>query len=69
MDMTGLELGAWISIYFGVGLIGTCLRSPEMDSPESDSLKGLRFPGYGLLVVGILILGIEVLHHFPKIDL
>ena len=62
--MTEVELGAWISVYVGIGLIGACLRSSERDSTESDLFAGLRFPGYGLLLIGLLILGVELLHHY-----
>jgi hypothetical protein len=60
MNFTGLEIVAWIAVYFGVGLIEASLRSSERNSTESDLITGFRFPGYGLLVVGVLVLGIEL---------
>ena len=64
MDITGLDLGALFSIYFGIGLIRASLRSSETESPEYDPLRKLAVPGYCLLVIGILILGIGLFRHF-----
>lgn len=62
--MTGLDLGVWVLIYFGIGLINASLPCPRGDGAEYDTRRLLAVPGYCLLVVGALILGMGILHHF-----
>jgi hypothetical protein len=64
MGITALELGAWIAIYLGLGLIRASLPSSRLETDEDDPRKQFGIPGYCLLVLGTLILGIEISRHF-----
>ena len=62
--MTALDLGGWISICFGIGLIRTSFPCSRSDGAEDDSRGWLAASGYCLLVIGALILGIGMFHPF-----
>jgi hypothetical protein len=64
MSITGADLGGWLCIYFGIGLIRASLTVPNDDSGANDPRSKLGAPGYCLLVVGACILGLSLLGHF-----
>jgi len=56
MDITNLDIGAWLSVYFGIGLVNAGLPGSRVGKADFDPRGKLAFAGYGLLVFGALIL-------------
>jgi hypothetical protein len=62
--MTGIDLGVWVLVYFGIGLINASLPCPRLAGAGFDIRRMLAVPGYCLLVIGASVIGIHLLHHF-----
>jgi hypothetical protein len=64
MGITALDLGGWIFLYFGIGLVRASLPCSRADSADYDLTRKLAGLGYCLLVVGAVVLGIGMLRPF-----
>jgi len=64
--MTAVSLGAWIAIYFGIGLIRASLSCSRAASIHHDPKRKLAVPGYCLLLIGVFLVGTDVFRHFHR---
>lgn len=61
--MTALDLGGWVSIWLGMGLIRASLACSRAESAHHDPGTKLAVAGYGLLIIGAFVLGTGLLRH------
>jgi hypothetical protein len=61
MGITAFDLGAWVSIYFGMGLIRARFPCSRANSADYDLRRKLEVSGCSLLVIGTSVLGIGML--------
>lgn len=61
MGITTLDLWAWASIYFGIGLVRASLSDERKKRPDYDPRGKFAYLGYVMLGVGLLFLIIRML--------
>ncbi len=63
MHISGLELGAWITVYMGFMLVRSGVPLPKADGTPADPRRVISYIGYGLLVLGVGIFGFALRIH------
>ncbi len=53
MHLSGLDLGAWITVYMGIMLARNGVPLSKVEGEPADPRRFLVYLGYGLLVMGI----------------
>jgi uncharacterized protein YjeT (DUF2065 family) len=56
MHISGLDLGAWVTVYTGAVFLRSSMASAQVDDLAADPRKKLAVVGYGLLALGVVIL-------------
>jgi hypothetical protein len=63
MQISGLDLGAWITVYMGIMLVRSGTSYSKADGMPSDPRRIISYVGYGLVALGIVVFVIALRIH------
>jgi len=55
MHISGLDLGAWATVYMGIMLARSGVPLSKVEGEPADPRRFLSYIGYGLVVLGVII--------------